>query len=197
MDFDDTPDLYVKRDDSYSFGYTRTDPPCSIVGERYLEMNSPAELLFVLAKHLAYHRPGRRMRWITPSLREIQLSLLAGLKLGVPSFGTSAFFGEILDRMVENLGRLLDDERLAALRRVAERLVALPAAPSIERWIAGIEHTACRAALVYCGDLAATVQLIKTHTFDHGGPPGQAKIADLIAYGVSKRYTTLKEIWHR
>ncbi len=94
--------------------------------------------------------------------------------------------------MVENLRQLLAPARLEALHRVAEEIAARPGYPSIDRWLAGIEHTACRAALVYCGDLAETVQLIKTHNFETGGPPATAKIADLIGYGVSEKYATLR-----
>ncbi len=192
MSLDGTPDLYVKQGDSHSFSYTVTEPPISMVGERYLEMHSLRELLFVQVKHLAYQRPGYRIRWIIPSIRQLQVLLAAALKLGVPTCQPPLNSNEVFEGMVENLRQLLDSARLEALHRVAEELVARPDYPSIVRWIAGIEYTACRAALVYCGDLAATVQLIKTHNFGQGGPSARAQIADLIAYGVSGNYATLR-----
>ncbi len=193
------PELYIKPGDSTPFSFTLSDPPRSVVGDAYVEMRSPAELQFAMTKHLTDSRPGHRIRWVIPAVGELQVILLATMRLSVPDFNPPGFESGppglesgVGKRYVDTLGQLLSSEQIDEIRDSAVMLAGRAEIPSVKRWIAGVEHTACRAALLLCGDLCQTIQHVKTHHFGTNGPTVSEKVTDLLAYGMSKEYAALR-----
>lgn len=186
------PELYVKPDDQTPLCYTVSEPARSVVGEAYLSGYPSADLLFITTKHLAYSRPGRCIRWLVTNKKELKLVLLAAMKLGFPAFNSPLTDSPNFATYVQNLNELLTEEETYALREPAAALANRFEALSITNWIAGLEHTACRLALLMSGDLQEAVKLAKAHHFVTSGPSIKAITYDLLSYGVSKEYAQLR-----
>ncbi len=184
------PELYIKPADSAPFSYALSDPPASVVGKSFVDMHAPGELLFAITKHLAYNRPGRQIRWIISAKGELKMVLVAAMKICVPSLEMPERKQSVVDTYIGSLTQILSHEQIDDLREAAITLAHREELPSIRRWTAGLEHTACRAALLLGGDSCETIQLTKDHHFDANA---SALAADLLAFGVSKEYAELRQ----
>ncbi len=187
-----TPDLYVKDEDMSRLSFANTNPPVSFCGEHYESGRTYWQLLFMTVKHLAYFRPGRLVRWLGSSMSELQKILMAALKVGNRGLKTPKGHTDLLIHYANILEDMLDKEQFEQLRAATKYCAESGVSSNIRKWVAGIEHTACRASMLLTGDLVGTASMIRDEGSDPGGPSVASKIQDLMAFSITEEYFELR-----
>ncbi|MCP4674933.1 MAG: tetratricopeptide repeat protein [Deltaproteobacteria bacterium] len=187
-----TPELYIKDGDMSRLSFAVTNPPASFCGEHYEEGRSYWQLLFMTAKHLAYFRPGRLVRWLGSSTSELQKILIAALKVGNRGLKTPKGHTDLLIHYANVLEDKLKKEQFEQLRAATKYCIETGVSSNIKKWVAGIEHTACRASMLLTGDLVGAAALIRDEGGDGGGPSVSSKVQDLMVYSISDEYLELR-----
>ena len=77
------PQLYVRYDIPGALTHLPVNPPASIAGKTILAV-APQDLQFILGKHLADYRGEHYIRAIFPTVSELTMLFLAGIKLVAP-----------------------------------------------------------------------------------------------------------------
>lgn len=186
------PNFHVKRESSDGFSYRSTEYPASFCGDRFLHGRTRIDELFLMTKHLAYYRPGRKIRWIFPSAAELKALLVAAIQTWDSSYRPPGAKMETIAHYGEILARLMSMDQLGRTRTLARRFVESGQSASITQWIEGLEFTACRAALLLDGDLVRVAPMVRSERAFAVGPSLTRKVEDLQVYSISREYAQLR-----
>ena len=187
------PDLYLQPDQPGVLRYAITDPMASVAGANVLSGYSPQDTAFMVAKHLSYYRPEHYIRWILPSHAELRVLLLAAIKLVEPAFKTPSDPAGTLDQWVAQLRKQMTPAALEALQIVVRKLIQSGKEFNIKEWLNATELTACRTGFLLCNDLEVAAKMIQSETSGVGELTPKDKLKDLILFGASESYFSLRE----
>ena len=183
------PRLFVCPDRQGGLAFATTQPPATVCGSALLSGQNPLDVVFIVAKHLAYYRGEHYIRTMFQTKDELKLVLVAAMHIaGV----------EISDPNVVEWARQIRGQMQPAdvelLNSITKRFVDAGARTDIKRWMQSVELTACRAGFVLCNDLEIAARMIQAE------PPMGAvdltpkeKIQELILFSVSESYFRLRE----
>jgi tetratricopeptide (TPR) repeat protein len=183
------PRLFVCPDRQGGLAFATTQPPASVCGSALLSGQNPLDVVFVVAKHLAYYRGEHYIRTMFQTKDELKLVLVAAMQIaGV----------EISDPHVVEWAKQIRTQMQPAdielLNSITKRFVDAGARADIKRWMQCVELTACRTGFVLCNDLEIASRMIQAE------PPMGAvdltpkeKIQELILFSVSEPYFRLRE----
>jgi tetratricopeptide (TPR) repeat protein len=183
------PRLFVCPDRQGGLAFATTQPPASVCGSALLSGQNPLDVIFVVAKHLAYYRGEHYIRTLFQTKDELKLVLVAAMQIaGV----------EISDPHVVEWAKQIRNQMQPAdielLNSITKRFVDAGARTDIKRWMQAVELTACRTGFVLCNDLEIASRMIQSE------PPMGAvdltpkeKIQELILFSVSESYFRLRE----
>ncbi len=186
-----SPRLFARSDVSLALALVPgSSPPAVIAGSQLLSGRTPAELAFYIGMTLAYFRPERFVRTQLSSSSEVKAVLLAALVLAglAPAEGQPA-------ELATQLGGVLQTSQREALNRVAKAFSAHEGGRAdVKAWLRGVEMTAVRAGLVACGDVRVAAAVVQTlPSSGPNDPPAAEKLAELLAFSISREYFAARE----
>ncbi len=116
------PDLYILPEVPGGVAAVPAERPTTALGRSLLSGRSTSELAFLMARHLAYHRPGARLSLYYPSVADLMALLHAAVQIGRPGVSVSSPHAAAAGRLYAALSPRLDE---AARARLTEALDAL------------------------------------------------------------------------
>jgi tetratricopeptide (TPR) repeat protein len=186
------PELHILPEVAGGVSAVIADRPTTAIGRAVLSGRSAPELAFLMARHLAYHRPGARLVLFYPSIEELSLIFLAAVQLARPEAAISSRNAEALGRYCLAIGSRLDEGARARLHAAVSEVEASGQRPDLLLWQRRLELTATRAGLLACGDLEAASQLVTHDPAPIGDLSADARLDDLCAFAVSDAYGALR-----
>lgn len=194
LGFDRRPLLYKIPNDFSPLQFTRLNPPTSIFGESYLMNSSQKEMLFRIAQHLSYYRPGRMIQFLIPQKAALKLTLLSACRNVAPKFPLSDRVAKALAPSIKSLDSLLDDEQQSRLKTAVNNLLEAGVSLKISKYLKGISHTACRTGFFLIGDIQKTTQYLDNDTVLLGSAAEPCELFDdLKLFCLSDEYRHLRE----
>lgn len=187
------PELYVRPDLPGAFAPVACEERTTIMGSTLLEGWGERELGFVAAKHLASIDGEHEVRALFPAKTELRAILLAAMSLGLGASASTSASEDAL-RIARALASVMTEEEGRLLRATVAGLAESSGRTDVERFIQCAELTTLRAALVACGDLLATVQMVRMETMTPGDLSPADKIRDLIRFAVSERHFEVRKM---
>jgi tetratricopeptide (TPR) repeat protein len=162
--------------------------PALILDRRFAARASEAELLFQLARTVALLRPPWILRFGARAPAVADLGLRAAFTLcGVEPEGKRD-----VQRLLQQLREARPDLAQEQIAALASELAHRPQLPDLARWLAAIELSAARAALVVTGDLDAAVRSLRAETATAGGLAPGERVRDLLAFSVSEDHFAVR-----
>lgn len=183
------PELYVRPDLPGAFAPVACEERTSIMGSTLLDGWGERELGFIAAKHLASIDGEHEVRALFPAKTELRAILLAAISIGL---GTSVT-DDVL-RIGRALASTMTEEELRSLRAVVAEFAESSGRADVDRFIQCAELTSLRASLVACGDLLATVQMVRMEQMNAGDLSPADKIRDLIRFALSERHFEVRKL---
>lgn len=188
-----SPPLYVRNDVPAYITALPTEPPCTVAGQLVLSGFQPQELTFICGKHLASYRADHFIKVLFPTKDELTVLLFAGVLLAAPQQPMPADMEPQIRATAQSLAQYLQPVQLEGLKQVVKQFLADGARANVRRWAYGVEHTACRAGLVLCGDLEIARKIIGSEQQTPGDLTAADKMKDLLTFTVSEEYSTLRK----
>jgi hypothetical protein len=182
------PRLYLREDVSGGLTHMPVFPLASLSGATLLTGFEPADLIFIVGRHLSDYRGEHYVRTLLPSVHELRMVLLAGLRIA--GLGPA---DPRVDAVAAELVRKLVPAQLSTLGVLTRAMLSSAVDVDVARWRRGVELTACRAGLLLCDDLSAAARMIRA--LGAGMPDDVSfgdKIDELIQFSVSDDYGKLR-----
>jgi hypothetical protein len=186
------PELHILPEVAGGVAAVIADRPTTAIGRGVLSGRSAPELAFLMARHLAYHRPGARLVLFHPSIEELSTLFLAAVQLVRPEAAISSRNAEALGRYCLVLGARLDEAARGRLDAAVREVEGSGMRPDLLLWQRRLELTATRAGLLACGDLEAASRLVRHDPAPVGDLSADARVDDLCAFAVSDAYGALR-----
>jgi hypothetical protein len=186
-----TPDIYVLRDVPGGVAAVQTSMPSTAVGPDVLRDMSLADLVFVVARHLAYYRPEHYPLVFYPTLPELTTLFFAALKIALPEVPIPG--GEAVAKLRKRLAAHITPEEREKLVVAAKQFDEAGGRVDLGVWIKSVELTANRAALVLSGDFHAAMKRVKAERRNIADVTTEERRLDLIGYLASAGHADLRQ----
>ncbi len=181
------PELYVLPDVPTGMAAVAAERPTSVVSRSLLSGRTSLELAFVMARHLAYHRPGARLALYYATPAELQVLLHAAVQLGRPGVDVSSPDAAAAGHLYSLLSPRLDAAARKNLEAALTTLDLTGRRTDLAPWLRHLELVAIRAGLLASGDVGAAARLLEAAD----DPASAARIDDLFAFATSDAYERL------
>ncbi len=186
-----TPDIYILRDVPGGVGALQLAVPSTAVGPEVLKGLSLADLVFVVARHLAYYRPEHYPLVFYSTLPELTTLFFAALKIALPEVPIPA--GDAVAKLRKRIASYITPEERAELVKAAKKFDEGGGRVDLGAWIKGVELTANRAALVLSGDFHSAMKRIKSEKRGIADVTAEERRLDLIGYLASAGHADLRQ----
>lgn len=186
------PDLHIVPEAPGGVAAVMAERLTTVIDRSVLTGRTPGELSFLMARHLAYHRPGARLTLLYPSLAELSALFYAAVHIARPGVTVSTPHAAAAGRLYVALAPRLDDAQRISLDVALREVEATGQRPDFTFWLRRLELTATRAGLLASGDLEAAARLIEHDPAPVGDLGARAKIDDLLSFSVSDAYGELR-----
>ncbi|HVU03128.1 MAG TPA: protein kinase [Polyangiaceae bacterium] len=188
------PVVFENQNDPGGLGFLHAATPGIVLGSGALLADaSPQALAFLAARHLAYFRPGLYVRQLVQSVTGLRSWLFAAIKMNAPQFPVPPDIEGPVREALAALERHLGPQLRDHLSRVVSKLIQSGAALDLKKWIQGVDLTADRIGFVLCHDLETAVEIIRASDESSSALLPQARLKDLVLYGISDPYFKLRE----
>jgi tetratricopeptide (TPR) repeat protein len=193
------PDLFVREKDPQTVSiYNLRDrgglTPALVLGHGFKQWSTPWEVVFDLAKRMAFLRWERfpRVALMTPAALDIAVRAAMALG-GRPLNGVAhePHFDDDVERTRSKLFELVPEplaHQLAVLAKEFRGDVL-----DISGWMAGADLSAARAAFVLSSDLPAAFRVLGSEPSGLSPLSLADRIGDLLAYSVSDEFFTVRQ----
>jgi len=193
------PDLFFKDSEPTSLSiYNLKEKgvltPALVVGKGISQRGSDSELVFEIAKRVAFLRPERFVRAAAPTASALDVALRAALTLAGSAVDSGGHNGEV-DKLTGDLRRLVPKpvtDRLAVLAR--DLLAARGEVLDVQGWMTAADLTAARVGFMLNGDLKAAARVISTEPTGTSPVTSKQRLKDLLAYSVSEDYFAVRKL---
>jgi hypothetical protein len=192
------PDVFVREKDPQTVSiYNLREKvgltPALVIGQGFQQWTTQHEVVFDLAKRMAFLRWERFPRVALPAPGALDVAVRAALSLGGAPVGHGPHNGEV-ERTRTQLAQLVPKpaaEQLALLSRrfLEERGQVI----DIGAWVAAADLSATRAAFLLSTDLTAAFRVLQAEPAGVTHLPLADRIKDLLAYSVSDEFFALRE----
>jgi tetratricopeptide (TPR) repeat protein len=186
------PELYIRNDQPGAIKALVADPRASEAGRAVLSGFQPHEFAFICGKHLASHRPELFIRNLFPAQTDLTVMLFAGMVIADPKTPLPQELATNVRATAQALSQFMDTQARDYLGNVVKRFVQEGAKVNIKTWMRAAELTACRAALLVCGDLEVAKKILSAE----GATPeltAADKMKDLLVFTLSENYAVLRK----
>jgi golgin subfamily B member 1 len=187
------PELYVRTDVAAGITAVPSDPPASIAGQAVLSGFQPSELAFICAKHLSGYRGESYIRALFPTQSELTIMFFAGVYLAAPNTPLPQDMAPLVQRSAQALVKFMDAVQGEHLRAAVKQWMSEGSTANMRRWAQAIELTACRAALLVCGDLDIAKRILAAEAVLPGDLSPADKMKELLLFSVSDDYSVLRQ----
>jgi hypothetical protein len=192
------PDLFVREKDPQTVAiYNLRDrgglTPALVLGHGFEQWSTPWEVVFDLAKRMAFLRWERFPRFALVTPAALDVAVRAALALGGRRLNgvAAAANSEDVERTRSKLHDLVPKplaHQLAVLAKEFRGDVI-----DVSRWITGADLTATRAAFILSSDLPAAIRVLGSEPAGLSPLSLADRIAELIAYSVSDNFFTVRQ----
>jgi tetratricopeptide (TPR) repeat protein len=195
------PDLFVREKDPQTVSiYNLRDKtgltPALVMGQGFGQWSTPWEVVFDLAKRMAFLRWERFPRFALSTEVALDIAVRAGLALGgqpLDAAGHNLYNGEV-EKTRSQLAQMVPPplaEQIASLARRfrGERGDVI----DIAEWIVASDLTAARVAFVLSSDLPAAVRVLSAEPAAISPLPLEERINDVLAFSVSEEYFKVRK----
>ena len=186
-----TPDIYVLGEVPGGIAAVQLATPTTAVGPEVLRGLGLADLVFLVARHLAYYRPEHYPLIFYPTLPELTTLFFASLKLALPDVTIPA--ADAVTKLRKRIAAHVTPEEREALVAAAKKLDAAGGRVDLGAWIRSVEITANRAGLVLSGDFHAAMKRIKGEKRAIADVSVEDRRLDLIGYLASAGHADLRK----
>jgi hypothetical protein len=189
------PVVYAQADnDRVSVATLPTKEHALLLGRHILAGWSIPELSFILGRHLSYSRPGWRILMFYAGLGELEPLMRAALSLACPDWPGLANLDVRANRLKELLAPRLDGSARAEIADAVASLLERRAPFDLASWARSVETTACRAALLACGDPTVANAALALSGAVAGGATARDRALHLLPFAVSERHSSLRRL---
>jgi hypothetical protein len=186
-----TPDIYVLRDVPGGVGALQLASPATAVGPEVLKGLSLADLVFVVARHLAYYRPEHYPLIFYSTLPELTTLFFASLKIALPEVPIPG--GDAVGKLRKRLSAYINPAERGELVKAAKQFDEAGGRVDLGAWIKSVEVTANRAALVLSGDFHAAMKRIKSEKRNIADVTAEDRRLDLVGYLAAAGHADLRQ----
>ncbi|MFO0548190.1 MAG: tetratricopeptide repeat protein [Polyangiaceae bacterium] len=187
------PALYLRNDVPGVLSHVPVEPPASLAGSTILQGFTPQDLVFIIGKHVAYYRPEHYMRALFPSVSELTILFLAGLKLAAPEVPAPPDLNNQVMAAAKGLAHYMDARLMDGLKPAVKKFLAEDGKPNVKRWSQCVELSSLRAAFLLSGDLEAAKKVITSEQQMPGDLTPQEKLKEILLFSVSPTYFELRQ----
>jgi tetratricopeptide (TPR) repeat protein/predicted Ser/Thr protein kinase len=187
------PPTFENVNDPGGLSFLHAPEPAIVVGRSALEAQiAPQAAAFIVARHIAYYRPGLYVRHLVPTGTGLKAWLFAAVKMISPQFPIQP---DLENPMRESLAALQRGivgptrERLASL---VSKLLSSGGSIDLKKWVATVDLTADRIGFLMAHDLQVAGELIKASGDDASAVPVKERLRELILFATSEQYFTLR-----
>jgi tetratricopeptide (TPR) repeat protein len=163
--------------------------PAVIVGRDLMTGYRDTEVAAAVGAMMALLRPAYQLKLTLGTVDELEAALVATAQLVGRKLAARPAIAPLVATLAPELQRRLTRPAAEALHALVERL---PEPLDLARWRAAVDATAQRAALLICGELAATSRMMSTETSAIATGRPQQRVQELVAYSVSPGYFTVR-----
>ena len=146
---------------------------------------------FIAGRHLAYYRPGLYIRHLVPTGTGLRAWLFAAIKLIVPAFPVNPELEGPVSENLAFLERSLTGGTRDQLSSLVTKLLQAGAI-DLKKWVAGVDLTADRVALVLANDLEISLEMIKASDEASTAVPHRERHQSLLFFATSEEYFTVR-----
>ncbi len=189
------PPTFQNINDEGGVSFLHAQLPSIVLGRAAFEVEVPQQVAaFIVARHLAYYRPGLYVRHLIPTGTGLKAWVFAAIKMNSPQFPVSP---DLEGPVAENLKALNAyitgpaRERLASL---VSKLLTSGGALDLKRWVAAVDLTADRAGLLVAHDLETAAEMIKASDEAVSPVSHSDRLRQLIMFSVSESYFALRQL---
>jgi tetratricopeptide (TPR) repeat protein len=196
-----TPDLFFRETEPQSLVLVNLQEkgvltPALVIGKGIEQRASEVELVFEMAKRMAFLRPERFVRAAVPSVPALDIALRAALALG----GSPLLGGAVgdVERLAGDLRRVVSKpvvDQLAVVGKhfMAAKGAAVDVAVDVQSWMGAVDLTSARVGFSLTGDLAAAARVISTEPTAFSPVAPRQRLKDLLAFSVSEEYFAVRK----
>jgi tetratricopeptide (TPR) repeat protein len=186
------PDLLLLPEVRGGIAAVAVETPTTAIGKAVLSGRSLPELAFLMARHLAYHRPGARVALYYPDVRELGALLGVAISIVRPELALSTRDVELVTRLRAALAPRLSEAARATLSEAVRDFEEAELRHDAVAWLRRLDVTATRAGLLAAGDLGVAAKLVEHDPAPVSDLLAEAKIEDLCAFVVSAEHEALR-----
>ncbi|HEY1958853.1 MAG TPA: tetratricopeptide repeat protein [Polyangiaceae bacterium] len=186
-----TPEVYVLGDVPGGIAAVQLASPTTAVGPEVLRGLSLADLVFLVARHLAYYRPEHYPLVFYSTLPELTTLFFASLKLALPDVTMPS--ADAVTKLRKRIAAHISADEREALVAAAKKLDAAGGRVDLGAWIRSVEITANRAGLVLSGDFHAAMKRVKGEKRAIADVSVEERRLDLIGYLASAGHADLRK----
>lgn len=196
-----TPDLFFRETEPQSLVLVNLQEkgvltPALVIGKGIEQRASEVELVFEMAKRMAFLRPERFVRAAVPSVPALDIALRAALALGGSPLSGGAV-GDV-ERLSGDLRRVVSKpvvDQLAVVGKhfIAAKGAAVDLAVDVQAWMGAVDLTSARVGFSLTGDLAAAARVISTEPTAFSPVAPRQRLKDLLAFSVSEEYFAVRK----
>lgn len=117
----------------------------------------------------------------------------AGVYLAAPNTPLPQDMAPLVQRSAQALVKFMDAVQGEHLRAAVKQWMAEGSTANMRRWAQAIELTACRAALLVCGDLDIAKRILAAESALPGDLSPADKMKELLLFSVSEDYSVLRQ----
>jgi len=188
------PAIYAQPDnDRVSVATLPTRDHALLLGRHVLAGRSLPELSFIFVHHLSYSRPGWRILTFYPQMENLEPLVRAGLALACPKLPALRDLDARATKLKALLEPVLDPRARTQISEAVESMLERQARFDLLSWARGVETTACRAALLACGDATVAATALAVSGVPAGGLSARDRALKVLPFAVSKRYSSLRK----
>lgn len=183
------PPLYLRPDVQGGLLHAPTKPPSSVCGSTPLSGFSPAELLFLIGKHLSHYRGEHFIRTMIPTHDQLKLAFLAAMQLA--GIGVA---DPNVEKTAQQLAAKLPQVNATALREAGRKFLEAGAKTDVKQWMQTVELTGCRVGFLLAGELKAAAAVLGAEPPAFPGDlSAKEKMREVVLFSVSEEYFRLRE----
>lgn len=174
-----------------SLRIVNTFPPVLLAGEDMFKERHPKELLFMIARQLAFSRPEFLFASVLP-YPDFRALLSSFISMYIPNYPMD-IPADTADKLRKRVAKTLPGERQEQLGQLVQAYVQNPNPVTPEQFLEGLEHTANRAGFCLAGDLNICSKVMEREVRTDFQIQHRAKVKELVLFSVSEAYFQFRE----
>lgn len=186
------PQLHMVRSNPGTMTFALTNPIASIMGAAMTQLAEP-QRVFLTARHLAYYQGGRYLAVLCPSRADLQVTLLTAIAAVT---GQDGALPAAAQKGVVQLRTSLQRTPpiLERLGRLVRKFLAKGGQADFDKWLKGVELTACRAGTLMVADPRVAAAALRHDTSTLASVSPQERLQDILDFTASENYVQLRKI---